>query len=74
MMFVCCHPRVPEEAQVALALKILCGFSTTEIARAFLASATAIAERLTRAKQTIHKISRISFDTYLFIQDRQRHC
>ena len=55
MMFVCCHPRVPEEAQVALALKILCGFSTAEIARAFLTSEAAVAKRLTRAKQTIRR-------------------
>jgi RNA polymerase sigma-70 factor (ECF subfamily) len=53
MMFVCCHPLVPQEAQVALALKTLCGFSAAEIARAFLTSEAAIAKRLTRAKQKI---------------------
>lgn len=53
MMFVCCHPQIPAEAQVALALKTLCGFSTTEIARAFLTTDAAIAKRLTRAKQKI---------------------
>src|SRR5438128_5184335 len=47
MMFVCCHPGVPQEAQVALALKTLCGFSAAEIARAFLTSEAAIAKRLT---------------------------
>src|SRR2546423_12240604 len=36
MMFVCCHPSIPGDAQVALALKTLCGFSTAEIGRAFL--------------------------------------
>src|SRR5947208_66442 len=36
MMFVCCHPLVPAEAQAALALKTLCGFSVAEIGRAFL--------------------------------------
>ena len=60
MMFVCCHPRVPAEAQVALALKTLCGFSTAEIARAFLISESAIAKRLTRAKQTIRR-TRVPF-------------
>ena len=35
MMFVCCHPLIPAEAQVALALKTLCGFSVTEIAARF---------------------------------------
>lgn len=53
MMFVCCHPVIPAEAQVALALKTLCGFSVTEIARAFLTSDAAIAKQLTRAKQKI---------------------
>jgi len=53
MMFVCCHPIVPVEAQLALALNTLCGFSITEISRAFLTSEAAIAKRLTRAKQKI---------------------
>ena len=53
MMFVCCHPQIPTEAQVALALKTLCGFSVTEIARAFLTTDAAVAKRLTRAKQKI---------------------
>ena len=55
MMFVCCHPRIAQEAQVALALKNLCGFSAGEIARAFLTSEAAIAKRLTRAKQKIRE-------------------
>ena len=55
MMFVCCHPMVPPEAQVALALKTLCGFSVTEISRAFLTTDAAIAKRLTRAKQKIRE-------------------
>lgn len=53
MMFVCCHPAVPADAQVALALKTLCGFGITEIASAFLTTEAAIAKRLTRAKQKI---------------------
>jgi len=53
MMFMCCHSLLPQEAQVALALKTLCGFSIAEIARAFLTSEAAIAKRLTRAKQKI---------------------
>jgi RNA polymerase sigma factor (sigma-70 family) len=55
LMFVCCHPRIPAEAQVALALKTLCGFSITEISRAFLTSEAAIAKRLVRAKQQIRQ-------------------
>ena len=61
MMFVCCHPLVPAEAQVALALKILCGFSVTEIARAFLTTDAVINKRLTRAKQKI-RAAHISFE------------
>lgn len=53
MMFVCCHPAILPEAQVALALKTLCGFSVTEISRAFLTTDAGIAKRLTRAKQKI---------------------
>src|SRR5437016_7460317 len=61
MMFVCCHPVIPQEAQVALALKTLCGFSITEISRAFLTTEAAIAKRLTRAKQKISE-ERIPFE------------
>src|SRR5437867_2720970 len=61
MMFVCCHPLIPAEAQVALALKTLCGFSVTEISRAFLTTDAAIAKRLTRAKQRIRE-ARIPFE------------
>jgi RNA polymerase sigma factor (sigma-70 family) len=55
MMFMCCHPLVPRDAQVALALKNLCGFGPGEIARAFLTTEAAIAKRLTRAKQKIRE-------------------
>ena len=55
MMFVCCHPVIAPEAQVALTLKTLCGFSITEISRAFLTTEAAIAKRLTRAKQKIQE-------------------
>ena len=61
MMFVCCHPLIPSEAQVALALKTLCGFSVTEISRAFLTTEAAIAKRLTRAKQKIQE-ARVPFE------------
>jgi RNA polymerase sigma-70 factor (ECF subfamily) len=61
MMFVCCHPAIPSEAQVALALKTLCGFGVSEISRAFLTTDAAIAKRLTRAKQRIRE-ARIPFE------------
>lgn len=51
MMFVCCHPSIPEENQVTLILKVLCGFSTGEIARAFLTSEETISKRLYRTKE-----------------------
>jgi len=61
MMFVCCHPQIPAEVQSALALKTLCGFGVTEIARAFLTTEPAIAKRLTRAKQKIRE-AKIPFE------------
>jgi RNA polymerase sigma-70 factor (ECF subfamily) len=61
MMFVCCHPLVSQEDQVALALKTLCGFSPAEIGKAFLTAEAAIAKRLTRAKQKIRE-ARIPFE------------
>ncbi|HEX3988684.1 MAG TPA: sigma-70 family RNA polymerase sigma factor, partial [Verrucomicrobiae bacterium] len=61
MMFVCCHPMVPADSQVALALKTLCGFGVTEIARALLTTEAAVAKRLTRAKQKIRD-ARIPFE------------
>jgi RNA polymerase sigma-70 factor (ECF subfamily) len=53
LLFVCCHPSIAPDAQVVLALKILCGFGTGEIARAFLTSDAAIEKQLTRTKQRI---------------------
>jgi RNA polymerase sigma-70 factor (ECF subfamily) len=53
MMFACCHPRLPEEAKVALMLHILCGFSVDEIAAAFVSSHAAIEKRITRAKKVL---------------------
>ncbi len=51
MMFVCCHPSIPEENQICLILKTLCGFSTAEIARAVLTSEDTISKRLYRTKE-----------------------
>ena len=53
MMFSCCSPRLPEEAQVALVLHILCGFSVDEIAGAFVSGHAAIEKRITRAKKVL---------------------
>lgn len=53
LIFTCCHPALALEAQVALALRTLCGLSTEEIARAFLVAAPTLAQRLVRAKRKI---------------------
>ena len=53
MMFSCCHPRLPEEGQVALILNILCGFSVDEVAAAFVSTHDAIEKRITRAKKSL---------------------
>jgi RNA polymerase sigma-70 factor (ECF subfamily) len=53
MMFSCCHPRLRPETQVALILKVLCGFSVGEIARAFLTGEAAIEKRLVRARAAV---------------------
>jgi RNA polymerase sigma-70 factor (ECF subfamily) len=53
LIFTCCHPALAAEAQVALTLRLLCGLTTAEVARAFLVSDTAMAARLTRAKKKI---------------------
>lgn len=53
MMFAVCHPSIPAEAQVSLALRILCGFSIDEIAQAFLTTKGNINKRLYRAKEKL---------------------
>jgi RNA polymerase sigma-70 factor (ECF subfamily) len=53
LIFTCCHPALALEAQVALALRTLCGLSTDEIARAFLVPPPTLAQRLVRAKRKI---------------------
>jgi RNA polymerase sigma factor (sigma-70 family) len=53
LMFTCCHPALPREAQIALTLRVVCGLTTAQIARAFLAHETTIAQRITRAKRKI---------------------
>lgn len=53
MMFACCHPSIPVDSQIALALKTLCGLSVAEIANAFLKDEETIAKRIYRAKEKI---------------------
>ena len=53
LIFTCCHPSLATDTQVALALRMLCGLSTTEVAKAFLVKEGAMAARITRAKKKI---------------------
>jgi RNA polymerase sigma factor (sigma-70 family) len=53
LIFTCCHPALAPDARVALTLRLLCGLSTADIARAFLVPEATIAARITRAKKKI---------------------
>ncbi|GAA3844779.1 sigma-70 family RNA polymerase sigma factor [Sphaerisporangium flaviroseum] len=53
LVFLCCHPALATEAQVALTLRLVCGVTTPDIAKAFLVSETTMAARITRAKKKI---------------------
>jgi RNA polymerase sigma-70 factor, ECF subfamily len=53
LIFTCCHPSLPPEAQVALTLREVCGLTTEEIARAFLLAPATLAQRIVRAKAVI---------------------
>jgi RNA polymerase sigma-70 factor (ECF subfamily) len=53
LVFTCCHPALPADAQVALTLREVCGLTTEEIARAFLTGASTVAQRIVRAKSKI---------------------
>jgi RNA polymerase sigma factor (sigma-70 family) len=53
LIFTCCHPALPRPAQIALTLRVVCGLTTGQIARAFLVPESTIAQRITRAKRKI---------------------
>ena len=53
LIFICCHPALPPDAQLALTLREVCGLTTEEIARAFLTAPTTVAQRIVRAKAKI---------------------
>ena len=55
LLFICCHPDLPATQQIALALRIVCGLSVAEIARAFLVGESAMEQRITRAKAKVAK-------------------
>ncbi|MCX4404053.1 RNA polymerase sigma factor [Streptomyces sp. NBC_01764] len=60
LIFMCCHPALAQEAQLALTLRLVCGVTTADIARAFLVSEPTMAARMTRAKKKI-SAARIPF-------------
>ncbi|HEU0072319.1 MAG TPA: RNA polymerase sigma factor [Alphaproteobacteria bacterium] len=53
LLFICCHPDLPQTQQIALALRIVCGLTVAEIAKAFLVKPSAMEQRITRAKAKI---------------------
>src|SRR5262249_4686516 len=53
LLFICCHPELPATQQIALALRIVCGLSVQQIARAFLVGQSAMEQRITRAKSRV---------------------
>ncbi|WP_142688173.1 RNA polymerase sigma factor [Chitinophaga polysaccharea] len=71
MIFAVCHPVIPAESQVALALNLLCGFGTQEIADAYLTTKTVIYKRLSRAKEKLKEAGiKIRQLTFTEINDR----
>jgi len=60
LIFTCCHPAIATDAQVALTLRLLCGLTTAEVARAFLVNEPTMAARITRAKKKI-AVARIPY-------------
>ena len=62
LMFICCHPDLPNTQQIALALRIVSGLSVPQIARAFLVSEAAMDQRITRAKARVAKAG-VPFET-----------
>jgi RNA polymerase sigma-70 factor (ECF subfamily) len=53
LVFTCCHPALPRAGQIALTLRVVCGLTTAQIARAFMVPETTVAQRITRAKRKI---------------------
>lgn len=62
LIFTACHPLLSREAKAALALRMICGLTTEEIARAFLVPETTVSQRIVRAKRTLAE-SGLSYET-----------
>ncbi|HZA13669.1 MAG TPA: DUF6596 domain-containing protein, partial [Myxococcaceae bacterium] len=62
LLFTCCHPELPATQQIALALRLVCGLSVKQIARAFLVSEAAMEQRITRGKRRVAE-AHLGFET-----------
>jgi RNA polymerase sigma-70 factor (ECF subfamily) len=62
LLFICCHPELPATQQIALALRLVCGLSVAQIARAFLVSEVAMEQRITRGKSRV-AAAHVPFET-----------
>ena len=71
LLFMCCHPELPATQQIALALRVVCGLTVPEIARAFLVSDVAMEQRITRAKSRV-AAEELPFETPGPIQRAER--
>jgi RNA polymerase sigma-70 factor (ECF subfamily) len=71
LLFICCHPDLPDTQQIALALRIVSGLSTKEIARAFLVSEVAMERRITRAKARVAEAN-VPFETPSAVERSER--
>src|SRR5690606_16812353 len=71
LVFTACHPVLPAEARVALTLRVLGGLSTGEIARAFLMSEPAVAQRIVRAKRTL-AARKVPFEVPILLREQNR--
>jgi RNA polymerase sigma-70 factor, ECF subfamily len=71
LLFMCCHPELPATQQLALALRIVSGLTTKQIARAFLVSESAMEQRITRAKTRVGK-AELTFEPLSAVERSER--
>jgi RNA polymerase sigma factor (sigma-70 family) len=71
MMFCCCHPRLTDDTQTMLILRLVCGFGTGEVALAFFSDPSAMEKRLVRAKKVVAEEGRL-FDATSVAETRER--
>lgn len=71
IMFCCCHPRLTDDTQTMLILRLVCGFGTGEVARAFFSDPSAMEKRLVRAKKVVADEGRL-FDAASVAEMRER--